>query len=56
MTHLLLAVRKDSGVLSEKTVDAKGTGRAFCSTVLKTKPINIHRQANQICFEDPNGH
>lgn len=55
MTHLLLTVRKDSGVLSEKTVDAKGTGH-FCSTVLEMKPINIHRQANQICFEDPSGH
>ena len=32
MTHLLLAVRKDSGVLSEKTADAKGTGHfaALC--------------------------
>lgn len=26
MTHLLLAVRKESGVLSEKALDAKGTG------------------------------
>ena len=30
--------------------------RAFCSTVLEMKPINIHRQTNQIRFEDPSGH
>lgn len=29
--------------------------QAFGNAVLEMKSINIHRQANQICFEDQSG-